>query len=63
MDNVDFVIRLARVQDELGILYDYLEHNSVIDEREDCKLLGCIRAARDVLLCSNESIRAITRLL
>lgn len=63
MDNIDFAIRLAQVQDELGALYSYLEHNSVIDEREDYKLLGCIRAAQDVLLRSNECIRAITRLL
>lgn len=40
MDNVDFVIGLARVQDELVILYVYLEHNSVINEREDYKLLA-----------------------
>lgn len=63
MDNVEFAIRLAKVQDELGALYSYLEHNSVIDEREDYKLLGLIRAARDVSLSFNESIRAITRSL
>lgn len=63
MDNIEFARRLAQVQDELGTLYSYLEHNSVIDEREDCKLLGLIRAARDVSLSFNESIRAITRSL
>lgn len=63
MDNVEFARRLAQVQDELGALYSYLEHNSVLDEREDYKLLGLISAAWDVSLRFNESIRAITRLL
>lgn len=60
MDNFDFVVGLARVQDELATLYDYLEHNSVINEREDYKLLGLIRAAHDVTLSFNEGIRDIT---
>ena len=63
MDNVEFARRLAQVQDELTTLYSYLEHNSVIDEWEDYKLLGFIRVARDVSLGFNESIRAITRSL
>lgn len=63
MDNVEFARRLAQVQDELESLYSYLGHNSVIDEREDYKLLGLIRAARDVSLSFNESIRTITRSL
>lgn len=63
MDNVEFARRLAQVQDELGALYSYLEHNSVLDEREDYKLLGLISAAWDVSLRFNESIRAITRSL
>lgn len=60
MDNFEFVIGLVRVQDELATLYDYLDHNSVIDEREDYKLLGLIRAAHDVTLNFNKSISAIT---
>lgn len=63
MDNVEFAGRLSKVQDELGALCTYLEHNSVLDEREDYMLLGLIRAAREVTLSFNESIRAITRLL
>lgn len=63
MDNVEFARRLAQVQDELESLYSYLGHNSVIDEREDYKLLGLIRAVRDASLSFNESIRAITRSL
>lgn len=63
MDNIEFARRLAQVQDELGVLYSYLEHNSVIDEREDYKLLGLIHAALDVSLSFNESIRNITRQL
>lgn len=63
MDNIEFAIRLARVQDELASLYDYLENNSVIDEREDCMLLDIIRAAHEVTLSFNESIRAITQSL
>lgn len=63
MDNIEFAIRLAQVQDELASLYDYLEHNSVIDEREDCMLLGIIRAVHEVTLSFNESIRAITQSL
>lgn len=63
MDNIEFARLLSKVQDELGTLYSYLEHNSVIDEREDYMLLGLIRAAREVSLSFNESIRAITRLL
>lgn len=63
MDNIEFARRLAQVQDELGTLCNYLEHNSVMDEREDYLLLGLIRAAWHVALCFNESIRAITRLL
>lgn len=31
---------LAQIQDELASLYDYLGHNSVIDEREDISYLG-----------------------
>lgn len=61
MDNIEFARRLSQVQDELGTLYNYLEHNSVMDEREDYLLLGLIRAARDVTLRFNESIRCITR--
>ena len=63
MDNVEFARRLAQVQDELGALYSYLEHNSVLDEREDYKLLGLIRAAWDVSVSFNESIDAVTRSL
>ena len=63
MDNIEFARRLAQVQDELGTLHNYLEHNAVMDEREDYLLLGLIRAARDVSLSFNESIRAITRSL
>ena len=63
MDNVEFAKQLSKVQDELGTLYTYLERNSVIDEREDYMLLGLIRAAREVTLSFNESIRAITRSL
>ena len=63
MDNVEFARRLAQVQDELGTLYSYLSHNSVIEEREDYLLLGLICAAWNVSLCFSESIRNITRQL
>lgn len=49
-DNIEFARLLSKVQDELGTLCSYLEHDSVIGERE-------------VSLSFNESIRAITRLL
>ena len=62
MDDIEFARRLSQVQDELGTLFDYLSHNSVMDEREDY-LLGLIRAAWNVSLCFNESIRRITRSL
>lgn len=63
MDDIEFARRLAQVQDELGTLYGYLAHNSVMDEREDYLLLGLIRAAWNVSLCFSESIRNITRML
>lgn len=63
MDNVEFARRLAQVQDELGTLSCYLEHNSVMEEREDYLLLGLLRGAWNVSLCFSESIRAITRSL
>jgi hypothetical protein len=62
MDNTEFARRLAKVQDELGTLCSYLEHNSVMDEREDYLLIGLVRAAWTVSLCFNESIRTIMRL-
>lgn len=61
MDVIEFARRLSQVQDELGTLYNYLSHNSVTDEREDYLLLGLIRAAWNVSLCFNESIRNITQ--
>lgn len=63
MDTTEFARRLAQVQDELCTLYEYLARNSVMDEREDCLLMGLIRAAWNVSLCFSESIRNITRML
>lgn len=63
MDANEFARRLLQVQDELGTLYEYLAHNSVMDEREDYLLMGLIRAAWNVSLCFSESICNITRML
>lgn len=63
MDNIEFARRLENVQDELGTLCSYLEHNSVMGEREDYLLLGLIRAAWNVSLCFSKSICGITRSL
>lgn len=56
MNNKELCERLLAVQKELGTLEKYVEHNFLVDERVDYRLLGALAATRNAANAFTECI-------